>query len=102
MQEKSNKMITYGFLTLLFLLLFSMTTVTRPDNAIYPVNNFFVFGKSGSITENVYNQSFFTEMGTQVHSIINEQPAYKYRLIFAVPEKPFDTLSMKVRILQGL
>ena len=69
MREKSNKKTTYGFLALLFLILFSMITVARPDNSIYPINNYFAFGESGQLKQDVYNKSALTESGIKVQTM---------------------------------
>ncbi|MFX0183026.1 MAG: hypothetical protein ACFE95_08100, partial [Candidatus Hodarchaeota archaeon] len=99
MWTKKHKYLLNG--VLLFLLFSMLTSITaiRADNTLYPLNNYFAFGENGTITKGVSNESYTIENSFRVHEILSEQDAYKFRVIFSVPDKPFEILSLRVRMI---
>ncbi|MHA2170175.1 MAG: hypothetical protein ACXAB7_09815 [Candidatus Kariarchaeaceae archaeon] len=96
MTIKGSRNLTYGLLALVFLLLSSTLTVARPDNTIYPLTNYFAFNDEGQIKNDVYNQSSTLDSGLTAHSVISEEPVYKFRLIFPTPTDQFDSISLRL------
>ncbi|UCG01766.1 MAG: hypothetical protein JSW11_19430, partial [Candidatus Heimdallarchaeota archaeon] len=99
MRLKSHKYIMKGILLLLLCLMITSVSASRPDNTIYPLYNYFAFGKDGTITRGLHNQSFVSKEGMKIHEVTSEQDVYKFRFIFKTPKKPFDVLSMRVKAL---
>lgn len=99
MWTKKHKYLLNG--VLLFLLFSMLTSITaiRADNTLYPLNNYFAFGENGTITKGLSNESYTLENGFRVHEILSDQDAYKFRVIFPVPDKPFEILSLRVRMI---
>ena len=65
MDRKVSKSLSYGFLAIVFVLLFLTLTVARSENNMYPLTNYFAFNEDGVIKKGVENQTIITEMGLQ-------------------------------------
>ncbi|KPK88163.1 MAG: hypothetical protein AMS27_00530, partial [Bacteroides sp. SM23_62_1] len=99
MRLKYHNYFIKGFLLLLLCVIITSVSAIRPDNTIYPLYNYFAFGKDGVIKNGLHNQTFVSEEGLKIYEVISNQDAYKFRFIFQTPKDPFNVLSLRVRAL---
>jgi hypothetical protein len=100
MSSKDRKLIMKGilFLSLLLLVTTSLKSA-KPNNTLYPINNYFAFDTEGSVSLGLDNKTVLSELGIQYQEIMSETNVYKFRFIFTTPDYDFEMLSIRLKMI---
>ena len=97
---KDQKYLLKGFLLfVLFLLITTTISMAKPNNTLYPLTNYFAFDSKGAVSQGIENRTVVSESGMKIHEIMSEIDVYKYRFILTPPDYPFETVSIRLRMI---